>query len=137
MSLVRYMNFFFKNSLKQNFLVIRKLDDQKYGALMGTDSFGNKYYENTEERYGRHRWVLPAASVPKSDATQIPPGWNQWLHCVSDDIPVSDELGRVAVNHSWAIQDIIQNKTGTRGAYKVYSTTKPRIEPWSPSVTQR
>ena len=26
--------------------------------LVGEDSFGNKYYEDTTRPYGRHRWVI-------------------------------------------------------------------------------
>ncbi|OLY78142.1 NADH dehydrogenase [ubiquinone] 1 alpha subcomplex subunit 12 [Smittium mucronatum] len=137
MSLSRYLGFFFKNNLRQNFQIIRKLDDEKHGLLVGTDSFGNQYYENNEERYGRHRWVLPHASVPKSDATQVPPGWNQWLHCFTDEIPKMDESGRVLKDHFWATNEVVPNKTGTRGAYKVYSTASPTVQPWTPTVSER
>jgi NADH dehydrogenase (ubiquinone) 1 alpha subcomplex subunit 12 len=31
---------------------LQYIGDTKYGALIGTDSVGNKYYENNDEIYG-------------------------------------------------------------------------------------
>ncbi|PVU94014.1 hypothetical protein BB561_002878 [Smittium simulii] len=135
MSLVRYLNFFFKNSPKQNFLVIRKLDDEKWGNLVGTDELGNKYYENKAERYGRHRWVLPAASVPASDASQIPPGWNQWLHNVSDQTPLMTKESTPI--YKWMPAKHSENSTGTPGAFQTYNTCRPVVKSWTPAVLQR
>ena len=33
-------------------------DDLKEGKLVGTDSAGNKYFENNAYFYGRNRWVV-------------------------------------------------------------------------------
>ena len=34
-----------------------KYDTLKAGRLVGTDKYGNNYYENKELMYGQHRWV--------------------------------------------------------------------------------
>lgn len=33
------------------------MDEVKIGTLVGTDKYGNKYYENNRYFYGRNRWV--------------------------------------------------------------------------------
>lgn len=33
------------------------MDELKIGNLVGTDKYGNKYYENPRFFYGRNRWV--------------------------------------------------------------------------------
>jgi len=44
------------------------------GTLIGTDSLGNKYYEDMGELPLRERWVEYAESH-EYDSTQIEPGW--------------------------------------------------------------
>lgn len=56
-------------------------DDLKIGTLVGTDKFGNKYYENNYYFYGRNRWVHYADHVHMDyDASQIPVEWYGWMH---------------------------------------------------------
>lgn len=43
------------------------------GSLVGSDKFGNRYYEN---RRGR-RWVVYNGTV---EASRVPPQWHGWLH---------------------------------------------------------
>lgn len=33
------------------------MDNLRPGTLVGTDKYGNKYYENPHYFYGRNRWV--------------------------------------------------------------------------------
>lgn len=33
------------------------MDELKDGKLVGTDKYGNKYFENPRYFYGRNRWV--------------------------------------------------------------------------------
>eukprot|EP01126_Amoeba_proteus_P051044 TRINITY_DN6075_c0_g1_i1.p1 TRINITY_DN6075_c0_g1~~TRINITY_DN6075_c0_g1_i1.p1 ORF type:complete len:155 (-),score=9.67 TRINITY_DN6075_c0_g1_i1:78-542(-) len=58
----------------------------KNGTLVGTDRFGNQYYEensdNVNSLTGRERWVEYAGW--DKDATQIPPEWHSWLHYICD-----------------------------------------------------
>ena len=43
------------------------MDELKLGTLVGTDKYGNKYYQNKRFFYGRNRWVEYAPQYCKSD----------------------------------------------------------------------
>ncbi|EOY33161.1 NADH dehydrogenase 1 alpha subcomplex subunit 12 isoform 1 [Theobroma cacao] len=59
-------------------------------TLVGVDKFGNKYYEKLgDTQCGRHRWV-EYAKKDRYDASQVPPEWHGWLHCITDH--TGDEL---------------------------------------------
>ncbi|KAK8601807.1 hypothetical protein V6N13_058516 [Hibiscus sabdariffa] len=59
-------------------------------TLVGVDKFGNKYYEKLgDTQIGRHRWV-EYAKKERYDASQVPPEWHGWLHCITDH--TGDEL---------------------------------------------
>ncbi|XP_022756066.1 probable NADH dehydrogenase [ubiquinone] 1 alpha subcomplex subunit 12 [Durio zibethinus] len=59
-------------------------------TLVGVDKFGNKYYEKLgDTQSGRHRWV-EYAKKDRYDASQVPPEWHGWLHCITDH--TGDEL---------------------------------------------
>mmetsp|Transcript_43192 Transcript_43192/g.119462 ORF Transcript_43192/g.119462 Transcript_43192/m.119462 type:complete len:189 (+) Transcript_43192:33-599(+) len=62
------------------------IGDLKFGQLKGTDSRGNKYYENIELPYGQHRWV-EYANIHDYDASMIPPEWHGWMHHTYDETP--------------------------------------------------
>ena len=78
--------------------------------LVGRDEFGNNYFEDTTESFGRNRWVEyarpnkfasggPAGLGPDTkgahdgttdhgfDASQVGPQWHGWLHYMSDETP--------------------------------------------------
>lgn len=41
---------------------LQYIGDTKYGALIGTDAVGNKFYENNDEIYGmNYRLYLPVS----------------------------------------------------------------------------
>jgi NADH dehydrogenase (ubiquinone) 1 alpha subcomplex subunit 12 len=52
--------------------------------LVGEDSNGNKYYENTGYQSGRHRWV-EYADLDNYNTTSVPREWHGWLHHVDDE----------------------------------------------------
>eukprot|EP00286_Rhodomonas_abbreviata_P002486 CAMPEP_0181347456 /NCGR_PEP_ID=MMETSP1101-20121128/33890_1 /TAXON_ID=46948 /ORGANISM="Rhodomonas abbreviata, Strain Caron Lab Isolate" /LENGTH=190 /DNA_ID=CAMNT_0023459675 /DNA_START=35 /DNA_END=607 /DNA_ORIENTATION=- len=62
------------------------IGDLKFGELKGSDSFGNKYYENLDLPYGQHRWV-EYADIHNPDATMIQPEWHGWMHHMFDETP--------------------------------------------------
>ncbi|KAL9225069.1 hypothetical protein vseg_001036 [Gypsophila vaccaria] len=69
--------------------------------VVGVDQFGNKYFENLDLQYGRHRWV-EYASKNRYNASQVPPEWHGWLHYITDR--TGDELlslrpSRYGVDH--------------------------------------
>ncbi|KAJ1327213.1 hypothetical protein BSLG_010555 [Batrachochytrium salamandrivorans] len=96
---------------------------------MGTDKFGNEYFENREDMHGRDRWVV--YKKWDFDATQAPPEWHQWLHRMSDDVPTETTLPK-----PFFAQESRENMTGTRGAFKTYNTTVPKITAWEPKVSR-
>ena len=97
---------------------------------MGTDANGNEYYENREDVSGRDRWVI--YSKWDHDASQIPPHWHQWMSRMTDDIPTEKTLPT-----PFFTPKFMENLTGTSGAFKTYSTTKPKLEEWNPVVKPR
>lgn len=53
----------------------------KKGCLIGTDKYGNRYYENPYYFYGRNRWVEYADHIHMNyDGSQIPAEWFGWMH---------------------------------------------------------
>jgi NADH:ubiquinone oxidoreductase subunit len=104
------------------------MDELKIGSLVGADKYGNKYFENNQYFYGRNRWVEYAAKVGvEYDGSQVPAEWFGWLHYKTDDPPTK----KPPVNYNW-IQDHTENLTGTENQYVPYTTTKPKIESWTP-----
>ena len=85
------------------------------GNHIGTDSFGNKYYE---ERFffGRpsdrkpKRWVVYHGLV---EASKVPADWHAWLHFTSNETPEQAK----PVEYSW-MKPHMPNLTGTREAYE-------------------
>jgi len=112
------------------------IGDAKSGRYVGMDHFGNRYYENLngeEEVPGRHRWVDFAQS--DFNATQVPPGWHAWISHIKKEPPTEDKIYQ-GFAPPWQAP-WHENLTGTRGAFKTYSTTAPKIRSWVPQVTQR
>eukprot|EP00171_Calliarthron_tuberculosum_P011405 IDg11405t1 len=65
---------------------VRALKMNKFGTMhcfVEADEFNNRYFENTSETYGRHRWVEYAESRGY-DSLKIPPDWHAWLHHNTD-----------------------------------------------------
>jgi NADH:ubiquinone oxidoreductase subunit len=104
------------------------------GRQVGTDRFGNTYYESRDDylNYGRkRRWVLYAGAP---DPTTVPPEWHGWLHHTAD-APLPE-----VKKHPWMIEHR-PNPTGTANAWRPpghdYSggrrpTTAGDYEAWTP-----
>ncbi|MGH7014805.1 MAG: NADH:ubiquinone oxidoreductase subunit NDUFA12 [Stellaceae bacterium] len=112
------------------------------GELVGTDTFGNRYYR---ERHGRplkrgggrdsreRRWVIYQGD---EDASRVPPMWHGWLHHTIDEPPAEGEKPLYA----WQ-KPHEPNLTGTPAAYRPAGSVLkggPRAratgdyEPWTP-----
>lgn len=68
------------------------MDEIKAGTLVGADKYGNKYYEDPSQFYGRNRWVEYSEHKNlEYDGSQIPAEWYGWMHykvmmtCAGDD----------------------------------------------------
>ena len=89
------------------------------GTLVGTDTFGNRYYRDKSRRAltrggGRasreRRWVIYDGEV---EASRVPPEWHAWLHHTVDDPP--PDGGRP--KYPWQ-KEHVPNLTGTPAAYR-------------------
>ena len=79
-----------------------------FGKFVGSDSLGNKYYEDKKGK----RWVIYSDEI---DATKIPVEWYSWMHFTSNKIEKDHELKK----YDW--QKAHQsNSTGTEKAYYPY-----------------
>lgn len=111
------------------------IGDTKYGVLVGTDRYGNKYYENLEEDLPlRTRWV--DYKDKELDASQIEPGWHAWMSYNVDKPPTEDKIMALGTR-PWESKVPIINNTGGRAAYRPYSTTKPKYQAWEPVAKNR
>lgn len=111
--------------IRNSFWTLLRLRDLRAGALVGTDEFGNKYYENKDYFFGRDRWVYYARR--DYDASQVPSEWHCWLHHITDHTPVvmPPEPKKFFLQHQ-------ENLSGSKEEYVPYSTTRPKIESWQP-----
>jgi len=81
-----------------------------HGVAVGTDSLGNRYFEEKRYRSGlrRRRWVAYAGAP---DASTVPPEWHAWLHYTTE-APIPD-TGR----RPWQ-KPHLANLTGTPEGYR-------------------
>lgn len=90
----------------------------KWGNHVGTDKYGNKYYENKYYFFLADRWVIyNPKCVLDYEASMIPPEWHRWMHHSTDKLPTEEDL----VQYKW-MQDHKQNLTGSAQCYTPYST---------------
>jgi NADH:ubiquinone oxidoreductase subunit len=100
------------------------------GALVGTDKYGNRYYQ--AKKTGR-RWVLYAGTV---EASRVPPDWHGWLHHTFKEPPTTAPFKE----KSWE-KEHQPNLTGTKDAYRpdgslLAGGVRPKAtgdyQPWKP-----
>lgn len=79
------------------------------GELVGTDSFGNRYYRERSAAKGSRakRWVRFKGRV---ESSKVPAEWHAWLHYTSAE-PLSLDQSK-----GWH-QEHLPNLTGTELAY--------------------
>ncbi|KAI2567368.1 NDUFA12 isoform 9 [Pan troglodytes] len=62
--------------------VFFRTNDAKVGTLVGEDKYGNKYYEDNKQFFGRHRWVVYTTEMNGKntfwdvDGSMVPPEWS-------------------------------------------------------------
>ncbi|MEE6480364.1 hypothetical protein FKM82_012553 [Ascaphus truei] len=114
-----------------------RVNDLKTGALVGVDKYGNKYFQDESNFFGRHRWVVYTkemngkATYWDVDGSMVPPEWHRWLHCIADEPPTTHP----PVVHKFVWDDHKFNLSATPGQYVPYSTTRKKIEEWIPPKT--
>lgn len=106
------------------------------GEPVGTDQFGNRYFQERKEPKGRRRkrWVIYEGEV---EASRVPPDWHGWLHHTVDEPPPAEGLPR----RDWQ-KDHVPNLTGTPEAYRPpghvlaggnRAKATGDYEPWTPN----
>lgn len=83
------------------------------GKKIGTDQFGNTYYEAAPRKgYSRtRRWVMYKGVA---EASAIPPEWHGWIHHQTNAVP--DQDGE-SFRRNWQ-KPHTPNMTGTNQAYR-------------------
>uniref|UniRef100_Q5M9K5 NADH dehydrogenase [ubiquinone] 1 alpha subcomplex subunit 12 n=1 Tax=Mus musculus TaxID=10090 RepID=Q5M9K5_MOUSE len=117
--------------------VFFRANDIRIGTLVGEDKYGNKYYEDNKQFFGRHRWVIYTTEMNGKntfwdvDGSMVPPEWHRWLHCMTDDPPTTNPPTArkfIWTNHKF-------NVSATPEQYVPYSTTRKEIHEWVPPST--
>jgi NADH:ubiquinone oxidoreductase subunit len=84
------------------------------GVLVGTDEFGNRYYEAKDHKdsfdKNKRRWVIFNGYA---EASKVPPDWHGWLHHTFVEPPTEAPLPRKA----WE-KEHRPNLSGTIYAYR-------------------
>ena len=86
-----------------------------FGKYMGSDEYGNKYYQNKQNE----RWVIYSNKI---EATKITSDWYLWIHHTTDKIPDAKNL-----KHSWQKKHL-ENQTGTINSFKPIKIRKNNIK---------
>ena len=87
-----------------------------YGKFIGSDEYGNKYYQS---KMGK-RWVIYANEI---DASKIPIEWYSWIHFMPNKIENIHKLEK----HDWQ-KPHQPNLTGTDSAYYPNKNNKDATE---------
>ncbi|KHJ97512.1 UBX domain protein [Oesophagostomum dentatum] len=112
-------------ALKKRYL----MDVTRVGTCVGSDKFGNKYYEDNSFFMPRNRWVeYPDKVWLDYDPSQVPPEWHRWLHHITDDPPSKKPLP----TEKWGLQHEENLSIFEDKKYIPYSTTRPKIIGWVP-----
>lgn len=111
-------------------------DVKPAGWLVGTDDFGNKYYEtdSPNEIHMRTRWVEYADWGV--DMSKVEPGWHYWLGYGTNTPPNALPEDQQAVR-AYPLPTHKMNLTSTPGAYVPYNTAKAKCTAWEPEVKAR
>ena len=97
-----------------------------FGKFIGSDEFGNKYYEN---KRNNKRWVIYKGEI---NASKITSEWYSWMHNISKESP----LEKKTTKYSWQ-KPHKDNKTGSIESYKPNKISKKgkdfkKYESWKP-----
>ncbi|CAD5219098.1 unnamed protein product [Bursaphelenchus okinawaensis] len=118
-----------RGAIKQRYL----MDQSKTGDLIGTDKFGNKYFQDDGNFMPRNRWVVfDEKQWLDYDATQVPPEWHRWLHHMTDEPPTV----KPPVDRKWIMEHKENTSIYMDEKYIPYSTTRPKVQGWQPKNKQ-
>lgn len=135
-SLIRAVRNVLRVGPRDAFNQMQTIGDLKSGTLVGTDSYGNKYFENTEEDeiHLRTRWVQYKDRY--FNMSQVEPAWHYWLG-YGVDVPPNQTAKEFTTVRAYPTPIHTPTGTGTSNAFVTYNTVKPKIEAWAPSTANR
>ena len=102
--------------------IIQQLIIKLTSKKIGTDEFGNSYYQN---KSGKRFICYKGMAEP----SKIPAQWHGWIHYNTDIAPVNIKTDKF----SW--QKIhLPNLTGTKNAYKpnIFKKDAKKYQAWQP-----
>lgn len=103
------------------------------GRFIGSDSFGNKYYEEKmlARLIGRQpkRWVIYKGMI---EASKVPPEWHAWLHYRADQ-PLQGQVYDWQKNHRPNVTGIQPFKRKKNNITYLNTKLKKNYEPWKPN----
>lgn len=137
-SFARTLKNFWRSSISRSLRQIAMINDTKSGVLVGTDDYGNKFYETQDpvEIHMRTRWV-EYKDFWKFDMSQVEPAWHYWLAYGTDTLPTKIPESEKSVRAYPTPKVHAPHLTFTKGAYIPYNTAKPKIQTWIPEVKER
>lgn len=137
-SIVRTIKNIYSSGIRRAAWQIAFLNDTKRGVYVGTDDYGNKYYETDvpEEIHLRTRWVEYNDTFMSIDISKVEPGWHYWLGYGTNTPPNKLPEDQRALR-DFKPNPRLPNLTGTRGAFVTYNTAKPKYQAWEPQVKER
>lgn len=95
-----------------------KLWIKLFAKFEGTDRFSNKFYSYLDKSLGKERrYVIYKGYYEPS---KVSPAWFSWLHYLSPNIPLDDEL-----NYEWQTHSSRLNLTGTSEKYQPEGIKNP------------
>ncbi|XP_061430037.1 NADH dehydrogenase [ubiquinone] 1 alpha subcomplex subunit 12 [Lethenteron reissneri] len=124
----------FYGGLRGSLWQIMRMDEFRIGTLVGMDKYGNKYYEDKRNFFGRHRWVDYTWKMNDKDTfwdkdgSMVPPEWHRWLHSIADEPPTTHPPEQ----RPFIWKEHKMNMSGFNRQYVPYSTVRPKIESWVP-----
>ena len=135
-SIFRTIKNIYHSGIKRAAWQIQVHNDTKRGWLVGTDDFGNKFYETDVpgEIHMRTRWV--EYNEWGIDMSKVEPGWHYWL-AYGTNTPPDQLQGDEKTTRAYPLEKHQPNLTGTPGAYVPYNTAKPKYSSWTPEVKDR
>lgn len=118
---------------RKSYRMLYRTDDLKAGKLVGSDKYGNRYFENPRYMYPKDRWVIYNEDTHlEYDGSQIPPEWHGWMHHTTDYPPTI----KPPVKYHWMI-DHEENKSGTKEAFYPWSTARTKVHSWEPGSREK
>lgn len=77
------------------------------------------------------QYTNPNWFILHSDSSDIEADWHAWMHYMTDETPVSHPK----VEQKFHMEHRRNNTHVFTERYVASTTTKPKIEPWTPNIT--